>query len=123
MMNTSILNGIVILLIFQFIGESITTLFSLIIPGPIVGMVLLLLFLLILKRSFESLDTAAVWLLRYLALLVIPAAAGIITQFDIISKEFWPIVLSLSIGTFVSLAFSMKIMDVLITKQGKDNEH
>ncbi|WP_294967196.1 CidA/LrgA family protein [Sulfurimonas sp.] len=122
-MNTSILNGIVILFIFQFIGESITTLFSLIIPGPIVGMVLLLLFLLIIKRSFESLDSAAVWLLRYLALLVIPATAGIITQFDIISKEFWPIVLSLSIGTFVSLAFSMKIMDVLITKQGKDNEH
>jgi putative effector of murein hydrolase LrgA (UPF0299 family) len=119
-MNSSILNGIIILLIFQFIGESITTLFSLIIPGPIIGMVLLLLFLLIRKRSYESLDTAVVWLLRYLPLLIIPAAAGIITQLDVISKEFWPIVLSLSIGTFVSLALSMKVMDILITKQGKE---
>jgi len=122
-MNTSLLNGMVALLIFQFIGESLTILFSLIIPGPIVGMILLLLFLLIRKRSFESLDTAVIWLLRYLPLLIVPAAAGIITQLDTISKEFWPIVLALSVGTFVSLAFSMKVMDVLITKQGKDNEH
>ena len=122
-MNTSILNGIIILLIFQFIGESITILFNLIIPGPIIGMVLLLIFLLIRQKSYESLDTAVHWLLRYLPLLIIPAAAGIITQLDTISKEFWPIVLSLSIGTFVSLALSMKVMDVLITKQGKNNEH
>ncbi|MFT7003239.1 MAG: holin-like protein [Sulfurimonas sp.] len=122
-MNTSILNGIIILLIFQLIGESLTILFSLIIPGPIIGMVLLLLFLLIRKKSYESLDTAVLWLIRYLPLLIIPAAAGIITQFDVISKEFWPIVLSLSIGTFVSLALSMKVMDILITKQGKNNEY
>ena len=122
-MNTSLLNGMVALLIFQFIGESLTVLFNLIIPGPIVGMVLLLMFLLIRKRSYESLDTAVIWLLRYLPLLIVPAAAGIITQLDTIEKEFWPIVISLSVGTFVSLAFSMKVMDVLISKQGRDDEH
>lgn len=121
-MNTSLLNGIVILLIFQFFGESVAKLFSLIIPGPIIGMVLLLIFLLIRKKSFISLDVAVMWLLRYLPLLIIPAAAGIITQFETISREFWPIVLSLSIGTFVALSLSMKLMDILIEKQGESDE-
>lgn len=122
-MNTSLLNGIVLLLIFQFIGQSITTLFTLIIPGPIIGMVLLFIFLLIRKKSFKSLDTAVFWLLQYLPLLIIPAAAGIITQLDTIKKEFLPIFISLSVGTFLALAFSMKLMDILIDWQEKKNEH
>lgn len=122
-MNNSLLAGMVTLFFFQFVGEAINILFSLVIPGPIIGMVLLLVFLLIRKKSFGSLDTAVVWLLRYLPLLIIPAAAGVITQLDTIAKEFWAIVLSLSIGTFVALAISMKVMDILILRQEKSDEH
>jgi putative effector of murein hydrolase LrgA (UPF0299 family) len=122
-MNNSLLAGMVTLFFFQFLGETINILFLLVIPGPIIGMILLLMFLLLRKKSFGSLDTAVVWLLRYLPLLIIPAAAGVITQLDTISKEFWPIVLSLSLGTFLALAISMKVMDILISKQEKNNEH
>jgi len=113
------LKGIITLLSFQFLGECISTLFSLLVPGPVIGMVLLLIFLIIRKSSFPSLDHAVANHLRYLPLLFIPAAMGIITQADIISKEFWAILVSLVIGTIIALMFSAKLMDYLTSTQEK----
>lgn len=111
------LKGIITLLVFQFLGESISKLFELLVPGPVIGMVLLVIFLVIKKSSFESLDNAVALHLRYLPLLFIPAAMGIITQSDILSKEFLAISVSLFLGTIVALAFSAKLMDYLTIKQ------
>jgi len=38
---------------------------------------------------------------------------GIITQLDIITKEFWAISISLVFGTIIALAFCAKLMDYL----------
>ena len=38
------LKGIIVLLLFQFIGECISKFFQLLVPGPVIGMVLLLIF-------------------------------------------------------------------------------
>jgi len=113
------LHGILTLLLFQFLGECISKLFMLKIPGPIIGMVMLLLFLIVRKGSFKALDGAVFWLLRYLPLFIIPAAAGILTQVETISHELLAIVASLIVGTFIALAFSVKLMDVLITRKEK----
>lgn len=114
------LKGIIVLLLFQFLGECITKLFSLLIPGPVIGMILLLLFLMIRKSSFKSLDNAVFIHLRYLPMLFIPAAMGIITQADILQKEFWAILISLVLGTIIALAFSAKLMDYLTEKRAKN---
>lgn len=113
------LKGIIVLLVFQFLGECVAKLFSLLVPGPVIGMVLLLIFLIIRKSSFQSLDNAVFLHLRYLPLLFIPAAMGIITQADIIAKEFWAILISLVVGTIIALIFSAKLMDYLTIKQEK----
>ncbi|RXJ98607.1 hypothetical protein CRU98_09555 [Arcobacter sp. CECT 8986] len=114
------LKGIIVLLVFQFIGECISKLFSLLVPGPVIGMILLLIFLMIRKRSFQSLDNAVFIHLRYLPMLFIPAAMGIITQADILKKEFWAILISLLVGTIVALIFSAKLMDYLTDKKAKN---
>ena len=116
------LKGIITLLLFQFLGESISKLFELLIPGPVIGMVLLVVFLIIKKSSFESLDNAVFLHLRYLPLLFIPAAMGIVTQVDILSKEFLAISISLIVGTIIALAFSAKLMDYLTIRQENKNE-
>jgi putative effector of murein hydrolase LrgA (UPF0299 family) len=114
------LRGIIILLFFQFLGECIAKLFTLLVPGPVIGMILLLGFLLIRKGSFSSLDNAVALHLRYLPLLFIPAAMGIITQIDIITKEFWAIFIALFFGTLIALVFAAKFMDFLTSKVNKD---
>ncbi len=116
------LKGIITLLVFQFLGECFVKLFELIVPGPVIGMLLLLLFLMIKKSSFESLDNAVFLHLRYLPLLFIPAAMGIVTQADIISKEFWAITISLLVGTIIALAFSAKFIDILTIRKIKKNK-
>ena len=117
------LKGIIVLLFCQFIGECIAKFFELLVPGPVIGMVLLLLFLLIRKASFESLDNAVALHLRYLPLLFIPAAMGIITQIDIITREFWAIAIALFVGTIIALAFSAKFMDYLTNKTFKGDKN
>ena len=104
------LKGIIVLLLFQFLGECIAKFFSLLVPGPVIGMILLLVFLLIRKSSFYSLDNAVALHLRYLPLLLIPAAMGIITQIDIITREFWAIAIALFIGTLIALVFAAKFI-------------
>ncbi|WP_321313243.1 CidA/LrgA family protein [Halarcobacter sp.] len=116
------LKGLITLLIFQFLGGCVVKFFDLIVPGPVVGMVFLLFFLMIRKGSFHSLDNAAFLHLRYLPLLFIPAAMGIITQVDTISKEFWAIVVSLFFGTLIALAFSAKLIDILTIRKENKNE-
>jgi len=116
------LKGLITLLIFQFLGGCIVKLFGLIVPGPVIGMVLLLFFLIIKKSSFTSLDNAVFLHLKYLPLLFIPAAMGIITQIDTISKEFWAIVISLLCGTLIALAFSAKLIDILTIRKEKKDE-
>ncbi|XPV68047.1 MAG: CidA/LrgA family protein [Halarcobacter sp.] len=115
------LKGIITLLLFQFMGECVTKFFDLLVPGPVIGMIFLLIFLLIRKRSFISLDNAVTLHLRYLPLLFIPAAMGIITQIDIISKEFWAITIALFVGTIVALIFTAKFIDYL-TNKAQTNE-
>ena len=114
------LKGIIILLLFHFLGECIAKFFELLVPGPVIGMVLLLIFLLIKKGSFTSLDNAVALHLRYLPLLFIPAAMGIITQIDIITREFWAIAIALFAGTLVALVFAAKFMDFLTAKAEKN---
>lgn len=116
------LHGILTLLLFQFVGECCSKFFELKIPGAIIGMVLLLLFLVIRKGSFHALDTSVFWLLRYLPLFIIPAAAGIITQVDTITNEAFAILTSLVFGTFLALAFSAKLIDILISRKEKSDE-
>ena len=117
------LKGILTLLVFQFIGECLAKLFMLKIPGAIIGMVFLLLFLILRKNSFRALDNSVFWLLRYLPLFILPSAVGIMTQFDTIANEALAILCSLVVGTFISLCFSAKLMDILISKKEQCHEH
>jgi hypothetical protein len=71
------------------------------------------------KKSFQSLDVSVFWLLRYLPLFIIPAATGIITQIDTISKELLAITVALFVSTLLSLALSAKMMDMMITYKEK----
>lgn len=113
------LKGILILLIFQFLGGCINKIFSTFIPSPIIGMSLLLVFLLLKKEVFQSLDFTVNFFLKYLPIFILPSAVGIITQSEVISKEFFSIFISLSIGTILSLIVSSKMMDYFMDKSSK----
>lgn len=71
------LRGLTILLIFQSIGEVTTKFIHGVIPGPVIGMILLFAFLLWRRKIAPSIATAADSLLAHLAIFFIPAAVGV----------------------------------------------
>ena len=107
------LNGLTLLLIYQLIGEVIIRGFKLPIPGPVLGMTLLFLSLVLYRRIPEALDTASTALLSHLSLLFIPAGVGLMLYFDAIAKEWLPIVITLIFSTLISMvviALSMQFL-------------
>jgi putative effector of murein hydrolase LrgA (UPF0299 family) len=119
------LNGITILLIYQLVGEVSGRLLQLPIPGPVLGMVLLFLSLLLRDSLAATLHEASSALLGHLSLLFVPAGVGVIAHFQRIGHEWLPISIALILSTVITLAATAWIMQGvshLLTKRGKRHE-
>lgn len=108
--SMTFLNGITLLLIYQLAGEASVLLLKLPVPGPVMGMVMLFLTLLIRGRSTASLDSASGALLSHLSLLFVPAGVGIMVYFERIANEWLPISVALVVGAVITLAATAAIM-------------
>jgi holin-like protein len=104
------INGITLLLIYQLIGEVVVLGLGIPIPGPVLGMLLLFVTLLIHARSNDSLDQASSTLLSHLSLLFVPAGVGIIVHLNLIALEWFPILLTLLLSTLITLAATAGIL-------------
>ena len=67
-----LLRGLTWLVLFQLIGTALNHLLVPVLPGPIIGLLLLLVFLMVRGQVSEPLSQAASGLLRYLPLLLVP---------------------------------------------------
>lgn len=108
------LNGMTVLLIYQLIGEVIVRWLKLPLPGPVLGMSLLFVSLLIYKRVPLALETASTALLSHLSLLFIPAGVGLMLYFDALAKEWLPILVTLIASTLITMAVIALSMQLLM---------
>lgn len=109
-MSPTFLNGLTILLIYQLIGEVTSRLLHLPIPGPVVGMVLLFITLLLRNALLETLEPATNALLSHLALLFVPAGVGVMVHFARIGEQWLPITAALIFSTIITLVATAGIM-------------
>lgn len=86
------------------LGEVASRLLSLPVPGNVIGMGLMLIALACGFVREESLREAAELLLRYMALFFVPAGVGVMVYFDLITREWLPIVVGTLVSTFVVMA-------------------
>ncbi|SEU02397.1 CidA/LrgA family protein [Pseudomonas graminis] len=117
-----LLRGLTWLVLFQLIGTALNHLFLSILPGPIIGLVLLMIYLMTRGEVSEPISLAASSLLRYLPLLLVPPAVGVMVYADQIAEDFWAIVGSLLISLMVSLTFAGWLMQKLIDRQASRRE-
>lgn len=107
------IEGLIKLLAFQVAGEAIAFLLGVPIPGAVVGMALLFLYLVVRGREDAALDEFTAVFLRHLSLLFIPAAVGIVAHLDRIAQEWSAIAVALLASTvvaIVSTAVSLKLL-------------
>jgi holin-like protein len=103
-------NTFATLLIFQTIGEILSYAFSLPVPGPVIGMVLLFLFLLLKNGMAEKLAPVSLELLKHLSLLFVPAGVGIMIHVQRVAAEWLPILVALVLSTTVSIAVTALVV-------------
>lgn len=114
------INGITLLLIYQLAGEVSTLALQLPVPGPVLGMVMLFLTLVIRGRSSAALDSASNALLSHLSLLFVPAGVGLMVHFHRIAEEWLSISVAIVLGSVITIAFTAAIMHwstKLLTKE------
>jgi holin-like protein len=107
-----------LLLLYQFIGEAFVRVFTLPVPGPVVGMIFLLATLLIHDRAIEDFKEGSAVLLQHLSLFFVPAGIGVIVHLGRIADEWLPILLSILISTFAGMAAAVWVFRIMAPRNG-----
>jgi holin-like protein len=98
------------LLMFQFAGEMIRAVTGLPVPGPVIGMVLLLVALLAKLPVPAGIHATSRKLLAYLGLLFVPAGAGVVTRLPMIGAHWLPIVIAVVGSTIITMVITAVVM-------------
>lgn len=115
------LNAIALLLCCQLAGETLVRLLGWPIPGPVAGMLLLLGGLVWRRHSSHELDQTADTLLRYMAVMFIPAGVGVMLYVDALSEAWLILLVTLTASTLITLLATGWLMQWLL-KRGKHIE-
>ena len=116
------LNGILLLLLCQFAGELLVVGGGLPIPGPVVGMVLLLVLLVLRGTTPPDLREAAEGLLRHLALLYVPVGVGLMTHLGLIANHCFVLFLALFLSTAAAITVTALVLKRCAGRMLQDRE-
>lgn len=117
------LEGIFIIFIFQLVGDFLQKIFFLYLPGPVVGMLLLLVTLLISRKNIffkknveQKLLSVSDALITYLPLLFIPVGVGVIMHLSYIKDSLLLVMVIIFISTLLTIGITSLIMNKLYKK-------
>ncbi len=105
-----------VLLVFQLIGEAVARAFDLPIPGPVIGMALLFVTLILRDGPDQELHRTTGHLLQHLSLLFVPAGTGIMLYFQLMADAWRPLAAALVISTFVTIAVTAWVLRAMIRR-------
>jgi len=114
------LGSITLILVCQLVGEAIVHLLGLSLPGPVLGMLLLFLVLLVRGRVGRQLDRVARGILANLGLLFVPVAVGVMAQAEALRAEALPIAAALLISSVIAMLVTGWLMQVLDRRGHKE---
>lgn len=109
------LQGFTLILVFQLIGELLVGLVDLPVPGPVIGMVLLFIALM-LRGASAGTEQSATALLQHMSLLFIPAGVGVVLFLPVLAAEWPAISVSLLVGTLLTVAITGVVMSLLLRR-------
>jgi holin-like protein len=119
------LGNILLLLAFQIAGEFLHRVMHVPLSGPLLGMALLLLALILWGGPSPGLQGTTRPLLASLALLFVPAGVGVIGHLDLLAQHWLPILAATLGGVVASLlatAGTMRLVERLTRSHGEGND-
>ena len=108
------LGPLTLLLACQFVGEVIVRAVGAPLPGPVLALLILLAILTVRGGPGPELRSVSDALLRYLALLSVQAGVGVITQLDVLGRNWLPVLVSILVSTALGLLVTGLLMQRLV---------
>ncbi len=109
--------AITALLACQLAGEIAARALALPVPGPVIGMVLLFIVLLLRGREAPApLGATADGLLNNLGLLFVPAGVGVVLHLPLLARDWAPLSLAVLVGTLAAIAATGRIAQALLRR-------
>ena len=110
------LSGLAWLLLCQSAGEALTRLLHLRLPGPVIGL-LILLVLLRWQVVRQPVEAAADALLAHLSLLFVPVGVGVMTHMALVTQYGLRLLLALVLSTWIGLAVTALVLRAMLRRE------
>ena len=107
------IQGLVQLFLFQALGELVSKFALPFIPGPVLGLVLLLVFLVWRGYVPTHMDMVGSGILQHLGLLFIPASVGVVLYLPLLQANAWAISAALVVSVLATIAVTAGVLKAL----------
>ena len=121
------LKSLFIIFFFQLLGEAIQKFFEINIPGPVIGLILLLLVFIFFIKSAQpfrkikkEISETSHQIINYLSLLFVPIGVGVVMHINYLGDNLFKILAIIIIGTLSTLVFVAYIMEKIINLEKKN---
>lgn len=111
--------ALALLLVFQFAGEVTVRAIGLPVPGPVIGMGLFFVWLLLRGGPGEETRHVSLTLLQHLSLLFIPAGTGIVLYGDLLAREWLPLLAALVGSTALAVVVTAFVLNALLRRNAR----
>ncbi len=112
--------GLVQILLWQGVGELLSHFLLPMIPGPVFGLVLLLVFLFIQGEVPESMALVSNAFSQHLGLLFIPAATGVVLFLPQLQAHAMAVIVALLVSVLLTVAVTALVLRVLSASQSDE---
>ena len=114
-----------IIIVFYIVGQAIVDFTGIIIPGSIIGLVLLWLALFFKVLNVKYIQKGASFLLAYLTLFFIPSTVAVINYPELLTVSGGLLMIAVIISTLITLAVTGKVSQFIEKKeqQKKEGKH
>ena len=125
------LTGFLILMSFELLGESLQAAFHLPVPGPVLGMFLLALVLVVAEKSavpgvtamLEKLRLLSHSLLSWMGLFFVPVGSGLLAERGLLARAWLPILAAVTGSTIISILASGLVMHFFVRPEPVRTRH
>ena len=114
------LQGFVLVVVFQYAGEAAARLLGLPTPGPVVGLAALAVLAILWPALYRTAEPTADALLRHLSLLFVPAGVGVLQYLDLLRAELVPLLAVLVLSTLVTMVVTALVFAALAKPMAQD---
>jgi holin-like protein len=123
------LRSLFIIFFYQLLGEAIQKFFDINIPGPVIGLILLLLTFIFFSKKFtqskkiiKEISAISHQIINYLSLLFVPIGVGVVMHINYLGDNLFTIFSIIIIGTLATLVFTAIVMEKTINLEKKNGK-